>query len=158
MKKLLLGLLLVILPVLTFAQNPVEKVFDKYSGKDGVTTITVNKQLFKMMSQFETKEQELKVLENLEFIKILAIEDSILNREFYDQVNSKLEQLDYEELMNIKGNTENVKFLVKQQEDVIKELVMLAGEKSESALIYIKGNIKLEDISKIVEVTNPEKK
>jgi hypothetical protein len=158
MKKIVLGLLLVILPIFTFAQTPVEKVFKKYSGKENCTTVTLNKDLFKLITQFEDQDPELEALKNLELIKIVAIQDAVLSGEFYKEINVELEKLDFSELMNIKEKADSVKFLVKQKGDIIKEMVMLAGEKEESAFIYIKGDIKPEDISKIAEMTKVEKK
>lgn len=153
MKKLALSLLVVLVPIFAIGQNTaVEKLFDKYGGQDGFTTVTINKGLFKMVAQFDENDEDLQALSGMESIKILAVEDEGVASgvNFYKEVRSQLKTADYEELMTVNSSDSDVVFLAHQEGDVIKELILLVGGKGDdNALIYIAGNIRMKDVSKI---------
>ena len=155
MKKLVLSLLVVLVPILAIGQNTaVEKLFEKYGGKDGFTTVTINKGLFKMVAKLDAEDEDLQALSGMESIKILAVdnEDVANGVNFYKAVRSQLKDAKYEELMTVKSDDSNVVFLANQEGDTIKELILLVGsDDDENALIYIKGNIRLKDVSKIAK-------
>ena len=153
MKKLVLSLLVVLVPILAIGQNTaVEKIFEKYGGNDGFTTVTINKSLFKMAAHFDNSVEDLDALSGMETIKILAIDDEgdVSGVNFYKEVKSLLKTSDYEELMTVQSKGADVVFLVNQDGDVIKELILLVGG-DDNALIYIAGNIRLKDVSKIAK-------
>ena len=153
MKKLALSLLVVLVPIFAIGQNTaVEKLFDKYGGKDGFTTVTINKGLFKMVAQLDDTDEDLKALSGMESIKILALEDGEASKgvNFYKEVRSSLNDAKYEELMTVDSDDSNVVFLANQDGDTIRELILLVGsDDDDNALIYIKGNIKMKDVAKI---------
>ena len=155
MKKLALSLLVVLVPIFAIGQNTaVDKLFEKYGGKDGFTTVTINKGLFKMVAQLDEDDEDLQVLSGMESIKILAVDnEEVANGvNFYKEVRSQLKDAKYEELMTVDSDDANVVFLANQDGDVIKELILLVGsDDDENALIYIKGKIKLKDVSKIAK-------
>jgi hypothetical protein len=154
MKNLTLSLLLVLLPAFAIGQNTaVEKLFDKYGGKDGFTTVTINKSLFKMVSQLDDQE-DLQALSGIESIKILAVEDEseVSGVNFYKEVYNDLKVANYEELMTVNSSESDVVFLAKQDGDTILELLLLVGGKGDdNALIYIAGKIKMNDVAKIAK-------
>ena len=39
--------------VLTFAQSPIDKIYEKYSGQDGFTAVNFTKEMFQMMQQIK---------------------------------------------------------------------------------------------------------
>jgi hypothetical protein len=153
MKKLALSLLVVLVPLFAIGQNTaVEKLFEKYGDRDGFTTVTINKGLFKMMAQIDHNDEDLKALSGMESIKILVIDnyEGANGVNFYKEAWSQLKDAKYEELMTVKSNDENVVFLVDQDGEFIKELILLVGsDNDENALIYIKGKIRLKDVAKI---------
>ena len=54
MKKLMLSLVCLVFmtaPLLLNAQSPIDKVFDKYAGQDGFTTVNISKEMFQMLMQ-----------------------------------------------------------------------------------------------------------
>jgi hypothetical protein len=153
MKNLVLSLLVVLVPILAIGQNSaVEKLFDKYGGKDGFTTVTINKNLFKMVAQLDEDDEDLQALSGMESIKILAVDDEGENSNinFYKEAKSLLDSDDYEELMTVNSSDADVVFLVKQEGDIIKELILLVGG-DDNALIYIAGSIRMKDVSKIAK-------
>ena len=59
MKRTLFSIVMVLSTVLLFGQkSAVDKVFDKYSGKDGYTTVYISSYMFNLLSKLETDDPE----------------------------------------------------------------------------------------------------
>jgi hypothetical protein len=106
-----------------------------------------------MFSLFANKDPENKdadnVINKLKSIKILSVEDSLLNKNlnFYSELSKKLDLSVYEELMVIKEGPDITKFLIKQNGNIISELLVVKGGPGGNSLISIKGELNLKNIS-----------
>lgn len=152
MRKIVLNVFVLLFPLITLAQkSPVDELFDKYSGKEGFTSVYITSYMFSMFSNLETDDPEFDALvKNLKGIKILATDDSYNgNANFYKEIIDKLPMSVYKELMVIKEKDQDVKFLINENNGKIVELLLIAGGKDENALISIQGNIDLKTISKL---------
>lgn len=157
MKKVILIFLVITLPLLGLAQNtPVDELFDKYSGKEGFTSVYITSYMFSMFSELETDDPEFdELVKNLKGIKILATDEYYSgNANFYKEIIDKLPMSQYKVLMVIKEKDQDVKFLVNEKDGKIIELLLIAGGKDENALISIQGNIDLKNISKLSKSMN----
>jgi hypothetical protein len=153
MKKVFLSFITICLTMIMQAQsNPVDDMFNKYSEKPGFTVVSISS---KMFSLFENKNTENKdaddVINKLKSIKILSVEDSLLNKNlnFYNELSKKLDLSVYEELMNVKSGPDVTKFLIKQKGNVISELLVIVGGPGGNSLISIKGELNLKTISEL---------
>lgn len=149
MKKLSLITIALIMPLFIFAQqSAVDKLFEKYGGKDGFTTVSINKGMFEMLKDMDPEDEDLKALAKIESVKVLAVEDEemIKGVNFYDEIMKSLNVEEYEELVTVKQSDQDVKILVKQTGNIIQELLIVVGGE-DNALVYIKGNIQLKDLS-----------
>ena len=86
MKRVVLLIMAVVFPALIMAQNSaVDKLFAKYQGRQGITTVSISPELFKMVNAMgieEIEEQDFP-LDKIASVKILTIEDE----EGYENVN-----------------------------------------------------------------------
>ena len=156
MKKLTFILLVALLPAFAFAQNSaVEKLFSKYGGKDGFTTVTINGSLLKMAAEMTDEDEGAEVLNNINTIKILAQEGGSASN-FYDEVMGELKRDAYEELMTVNSDDEDVIFLVKKSGEKISEFLLVVGGNDDNAIIYIGGNLNMKDIAKLGKSMNLE--
>jgi len=151
MKKFFLSFTALCLTMMIKAQsNPVDEMFNKYSEKQGFTVVSISS---KMFSLFANKDPENKdadnVINKLKSIKILSVEDSLLNKNlnFYSELSKKLDLSVYEELMVIKEGPDITKFLIKQNGNLISELLVVKGGPGGNSLISIKGELNLKNIS-----------
>lgn len=165
MKHLTILLVMILVPFVAGAQSdPVDKLFDKYSGKDGYTTVYITKYMFSMFKQTEKsgESDELnEVLGKLNSIKILAVGDPSFipaGTNFYDEIMNELPREKYNELMVVKEKDSDVVFLAREEKGVIVELLLIAGGSSvsDNVLISIQGEIDLENISKLSHGLNIE--
>jgi len=157
MKKSILLFSMILFSLFLKAQNtPVDQLFDKYSGKEGFTSVYITSYMFSMFSNLETDDPEFdELVKNLKAIKILATDSSYTgNVNFFKEIIDKLPKDQYKELMVIKEKDQDVKFLVNEKNGKIIELLLIAGGKSENALISIQGNIDLKNISKLSKSMN----
>ena len=154
MKKALVIFTLLAISLASRAQgNPIDEFFDKYSGRDGVTTVFISSRMFSLIAQADLDDEELQeTMKNLKSIRILTVEDSVLNREvnFYKELSRTLDMSDYEELMVVKDGDQDLKFLIREKGRRIEELLMIGGgDKGGNILLSIKGDLDLENIANI---------
>jgi ACT domain-containing protein len=157
MNTYLLILCLVIIPVIGIAQSPVDKLFDKYSGKEGFTTVYISQYMFDMFKDAKTDDKDFdELVKNLKSIRILAVENPKAvpsGTNFYKEIMKVLPIEQYKELMVIKEKDQDIKFLVKENQGKISELLMIAGGK-ENVFICILGNIDMKSIAKLSKSLN----
>lgn len=158
-KKGIATLILILISLNTIAQkDPVDKLFEKYSGKEGFTTVLISSKMFSMFSDMEAGDDELnKMMSNIESIKILTTEDeSLLDPDinFYEEIMNELSLDEYEELMVVKEKNQDIKFLVKEKKDEIVELLLVIGGERNNTLISIRGIIDLKSISRLSKSLN----
>jgi hypothetical protein len=152
MKTNLLFLMLILLPLQTGAQeSPADKLFEKYSGLDGYTSVHISKYMFGLFSAMDNKDKDIDdVLSRLTGIRILASENAPARGvNFFNEIMKDLPLNEYQELMVIKEKGQDFKFLIREKDGIISELLMVAGGNSNNALISIRGNIDLNTISKL---------
>lgn len=160
MKKLTLKSLmiaLVMLPIMVSAQSSsIDKLFDKYSGEEGFTSVNISKSMFAFFAKLEgigdddfSEMQE--VIDNLNGLKILSCDSRNSERleDFRNEINRMLKRNDFEELMVMKENNNEVKFMIKNEGDDIIELLLIAGEDDDLAIISFFGIIDLQAISRL---------
>ena len=140
------------------AQTVADKIFDKYSGTDGFTTVYITKYMFDLFRDAdpgEANDEDMgKVLSNLTGIKILAADDdpaTPIPVNLYQEVMKQLPVSQYKELMVVKEKDQDVKFLVREDKGKVVELLMLVGGKDQSALICIQGIIDMKSIGKLAK-------
>jgi hypothetical protein len=159
MKKILslAGALLV--PFIIMGQNPaVDQLFNKYQGKEGFTTVLVNKDVFKLISDDNDVEHEMnKTLDKISGIKILAQEDQETTGElnFYDELKKSLDFNKYKELVVVKEKDQDVWIVANENNGRITELLVIVGGE-ENVLIWVEGNFTLEELSGLSEIDGLE--
>lgn len=136
------------------AQSALDKIFDKYNGSAGFTSVTMNSTMFEIISRMDDSEEGKEfrtAVSKIESIRILAM-DSVSNGSvnLYQIVMKALPSNEYKELMTIKEEGTDVKFMIREKGNIITELILIAGGKNEeNALIVVKGEIDLATIGSI---------
>jgi len=153
MKKVLLSIVLIAGIMTMSAQTPVDKIFNKYAGKDGYTTVVINSFMFKLLASIETDDPEYeefkKASSGIESIRILT-QDGGTSKSFGKELLEILPRSEYEELMVVKESDEEVLFLAREEDGNITEfLLIVSGDDGDDALIVFTGNIDLESIASI---------
>ena len=139
--------------LLTMGQkSAVDKVFDKYSGKEGYTTVYISSFMFNMLNSLKTDDPEFdefkKATAGIKSIKILTQEggNSVA---FGAELLEMLPRSEYQEMMVVKDHDEDVLFLAREEGGKITEFLLIVSGGGEDVLIAIQGDIDLESISSI---------
>ena len=150
MKKLLLLVLLMVSFTFVSGQKSIDALFDKYSGKDGFTTVTLNGNLMKLFRCFDKDSGDDENLPaGVAEIRILTQEDkNIKTVNFYDLVIRDIDLDKYEEFMRVKESDQDLRMLVRMEGKRFREFLLVAGGE-DNAIIQIKGDLSLNDAKKI---------
>ncbi|MDY0253996.1 MAG: DUF4252 domain-containing protein [Tenuifilaceae bacterium] len=156
MKRTIALVVLLLFAGMLFAQkSPVDKLFDRYAGKEGYTSIFISEYMFTLFANLNEADKEFQdVVKGLSGIKILATDKQNLDVDFHKEVMNELPANDYKELMVIREKDQNLTFLIKDIKGKIVELLLIVGG-SDNVLISIRGSdINLQNISKLSKSMN----
>lgn len=149
MKKLLVFIVLTFTATLVYSQRSIDDLFDKYAGKDGFTTVTINGSLLKLAHLFDDKDVDNDIPANITGIRILAQEDEGMKVDnFYDLVIKDIDLKNYDEFMRVKKSDQDLRMLVRSEGNRFKEFLLIAGGK-DNALIQIKGDMSYDEVKKL---------
>lgn len=153
MKRIILGGVFMICTLTAFSQkSAVDKVFEKYSGKEGYTTVYISSFMFNLLNNLKVDDPEYnefkKATSGINSIKILT-QDGDGSSSFGKELLSMLPRSEYKEMMVVKDQEEEVQFLAKENEGKITEFLLIVSGGGDDALIAIQGDIDLESISSI---------
>ena len=152
MRRLLFLLTFLFIPLIIMGQNStsIDDLFEKYAGRDGITSVYISSKMLGMFSGQEGKDEDLNnLVSKLKSIRILTVEDSTLNEKinFYDELKKKVDFSVYEELMVVNDADNVTKFLIRESGKTIAELLIISGGKKGNTLISIRGDLDLKNIS-----------
>jgi hypothetical protein len=151
MKRLLFLVFLISFAPFASGQKSIDLLFDKYAGKDGFTTVTINGNLLKLFGFGNTNDDDCSLPAHVNLIRVLAQEDSSINVEnFYASVIKDINLSLYDEFMRIKKSDQDLRMLVRTDGDIFKEFLLIAGGE-DNALIQIKGEMTFKEAKKFSE-------
>lgn len=161
MKKIVIFVMLLAVPVLTFGQN----IFKKYADNDQVTYVSISPKMFKMLASIgaEADDPEAKefmeMVNSMESLQVIATENANISAELKSWVGKRSSKL--EELMQVRDGDTRVKFYVKEGKSPthVKELLMfitgiedkiqLKDRKINTVIVSLLGDIDLTQVSKL---------
>ena len=148
MKRLVLFAALMTSLTIVSGQKSVDRLFEKYAGREGFTTVTINGNLLKLASSFDNDLKEDELPASVTEIRILAQDNKDLKVDnFYDMVMKDLDVSDYEEFMRVKESGQDLRMLVRAEGNKFREFLLIAGG-DDNALIQIKGSMSFSEARK----------
>jgi hypothetical protein len=159
MKKFLILLFMMNISVTVWSQkNPVDEVFEKYSGKDGFTTVYISPKMFSILSGMNTDDKDYQnLMSRLKSIRILSENTDSLRAptHFGKDLLRRLPAAGYEDLMLVKDQNNEVRFMILEVKGRIAELVMVSGGEG-STVVSITGDLDLKTIASMSDKTGIE--
>ncbi len=154
MKKGIIALIFICLAVSAQAQNDaITEFFGKYEADESFTVVNISGRMFGMFTDMEVEDEEdkevLDAISKLTGLKILAKEDASNGKALYQEASKLLPKKEYEELMTVRSQDNDMRFLVKEKDKKISELVMIVGGDDNFFIMSLVGTIDLKQISKI---------
>ena len=148
MKRTIL-LVMMMLPIMAMAQLPhFAKLGEKYNGMEGVTAMTVNKQMIAMFAG-----------ENADFdfvdeIQILLCEDADVAKSIVKDAKKAVKKSKIEELVSANEDGATFTVYTKSDGDIFTDIVVVVENEDPSGFIVITGDIPQEKISEVVKIAN----
>jgi hypothetical protein len=154
MKLTGLTLIILIISVSTQAQNDaISKYFEKYATDESFTQVTVSSKMFNLFTNMEADTPEdkelLEAISKLRGLRIIAKDNARDARELYREAFALIPKSDYEELMSVRDDQKDMKFLIRESGNKISELLMVMGGPDEFMVLSVFGDIDLKQISRI---------
>ncbi|MCH2200073.1 MAG: DUF4252 domain-containing protein [Flavobacteriales bacterium] len=133
-------------------QNPIETYFSDFLSNEEFTQITFSGKMFEMANHIEaTNEEEEELLEAFRMIKgvaVVASEDKGSSRANYTQAR-KRPGTEFESLVTINDKDGNAEVLIKEQNGVVTEVLVIAGGEEGFAVVGIWGEIDLNTLAEL---------
>jgi hypothetical protein len=155
MKRIVLLVMAVAFPAFIIAQNSaVDKLFNKYSGKEGVTTVSISPELFQIVKALDVKEIDDADIpfDKIASVKILTIENEEQweGVNFYTEISEDLDVSNFEEVMTVNDGGEMVRIWMKVEKNEVSEFLLIVGG-DDNVLVYITGNFNMNDLEELAE-------
>jgi len=152
MKRLFVLIVLTISATLVYGQKSIDELFERYAGKDGFTTVTIDGNLLKLAHCLGDKnsdyDDDAALPANITEIRILAQDDDHMKVEnFYNFVINDIDLKNYDEFMRVKKSNQDMRMLVRTDGNKFKEFLLIAGGE-DNAVIQIKGNMTYAEAKK----------
>ena len=148
MKRTIL-LVMMMLPIMAMAQLPhFAKIGEKYNGMEGVTAMTVNKQ---MISMFAGENADFDFVDE---VQILLCEDAGVSSNIVKDAKKAVKKSKIEELVSANEDGATFTVYTKSDGDIFTDIVVVVENEDPSGFIVITGDIPQEKISEVVKIAN----
>ncbi|MDR1601382.1 MAG: DUF4252 domain-containing protein [Tannerella sp.] len=126
-----------------------QKLFDRFAGQDGVSSVYISKAMFEMLPSLgDVGDIQLSHLKKISGINILSTEREDVRGEMRKTFKALITDK-HEELMRIRDGSEDITFHVRKNGTDIEELIMLIDGSGKFTVIQIRGLFSLQDIQDI---------
>lgn len=163
MKKLLL------LPVILMAfalhaqaqDDAIQKFFSNYMEDDRFSRVYISPKMMQMAGGFlkSTAEDDKEakdlgaLISKVRGVRILS-SDEVDGLTFYNEAMGTLIKNKYEELMDVQDKSSSLKFMVREEGGLVKELLMISGDKQDFTLLSMLGSFTYEELNMLAENTD----
>ncbi len=154
---LLLAVMLIGLGSATAQDNAIARYFTDYQESDEFTKISVTGKMFSLFTELDAQNEDekaiLEAISKLKGIKGLVRENAENGNKMFAAAIKKMDaDGSYEELMTVEDVKENIRFMIRDENGVINELLMVRGAEREFMIMSLFGEIDLSTISRISRV------
>lgn len=146
MKKLVLTMVMAVFALGANAQDDaISKYFSQYSSDKSFNYFNFSGKMFQMISKIEfgDADEQKMVEESLGKIKRvqgLGKEQAVDGKKMYAEAIKLVEGKGFEELMSVRDEDNDIRFLIKEKNNKINELLMVMGGDNSFRLLSISGD------------------
>ena len=140
---------MMMLPVMAMAQLPqFAKLGEKYNGVEGVTAMTVNKQMIAMFAGGNAD------LDFVDEVQILLSENADVSSSIVKDAKKAVKKSKVDELVSANDDGATFTIYTKSESDLITNIVIVIENESPSGFIVITGDIPQDKINEVVKIVN----
>lgn len=155
MKKLLFLLpLIMLLSTAASAQNDaINRFFNQYMEDERFTVVFISPKMFNLVSKISTDDEDWEkfrgIVGDLTGLRVLTSDSIGDGLAVYKEALTKVPKSEYSELLTVRDGSENVRIWIKDNGNVVNELLLLVGSPDEFVLLSLTGRIDLDKISEL---------
>jgi hypothetical protein len=156
MKNVLLMPLFLLAALSTYAQNDaISKFFNQYAEDERFTVVYISPKMFQMVAKIETNDPDWNkfrdVVKDLGGLRVLTADSIGDGVAMYEEAMNRVPKKEYEELLTVRDGQEHVRFMIKESNNIISELLLLVGAPTEFTMLSFTGKIDLDKISSLAK-------
>lgn len=143
--------------------DAIAKFFSKYMEHDDFSRVYISPKMMQMAGGFlksaATKESDEDakdmgvLISKVKGIRILSGE-KVNGKALYNEAMGTLSRNKYEDLMDVQDKESSLKFMVREENGKIAELLMISGTDTEFTLLSMLGSFTYQDLNILAEKTN----
>lgn len=150
MKNLFLLLILICFSSSLFSQQCLHKFHNKYKNEEDVTSVKVQGWMIKSVLAFTDDFEGEELAKKVTKLSVLVIENrNPVSAKDLNKLVAEVKTEDFEDLMTIREGTTNVRFMIKDNEKKIKNLLVIISDAEEFVLISLECNLRWDDLKNI---------
>jgi hypothetical protein len=163
MKRYITAILFCLLVTGVQAQDDaIVKFFSKYMEDDNFSRVYISPKMMQMAGGFlksagegtDKDAEELgELISKVRGIRILSA-DKVNGKSLYNEAMGTLTKNKYEDLMDVADKGSNVKFMVREENGKVRELLMITGSEGSFTLLSMLGNFTYQDLNILADKTN----
>ena len=141
--------------------DAIQTFFSKYMEDDRFSRVFISPKMMQMAGGFlksnadgDKDAQELGTLiAKVKGIRILS-SDEVDGMTLYKEAMSTLNRNKYEQLIDVQDKGSSLKFMVREEGGLVRELMMITGESKSFTILSMLGAFTYEDLNMLAEKTN----
>ncbi len=152
MKRMVFTIVVIAFAAAVYGQRQqVDEFFSKYSDREGYTTVVISGSLLNFLDNRADGDMD-NPLRKITSIRILVREkdQSPFSEGLLPEIRSIIRRGKYEELMSVRDDDANLRFMVRTERDIIRE-ILLVIDGNDEAVIQIEGNLTRDEASELFE-------
>lgn len=135
------------------SQDP-SSLFDRLSKYKGISSIYISKSMLNLVGDMNLNMGDVNVKDvskKLDQIEIYTATDSKTMKYMAYEISKVKKNKDYELLMNVKKDGEDLTFYGVRDKKNFKEMIMITSKKEKGVIIRMVGNFTIDDIQKVAK-------
>lgn len=155
MKKIITIAAFMLLAFSAMAQDG-KSLYKKYSDAEGVSGVYISPAMFRLIGkipdmEFDGNDVNLgRLIKSLSGFYLISSTNAGINAALYNDADRFIAKEQYEMLMESKDNGETVRMYTMGDEETVTGFVMVASEGDECTFICIDGQMKREELEKLL--------
>lgn len=142
--------------------DAIVKFFSKYMEDENFSRVYISPKMMQMAGGFlksnveagNEEEKDLgELMQKIRGIRILSGE-KVNGKGLFQEAMSTLNRNKYEDLMDVQDKSSSVKFMVREENGRVAELLMITGSETGFTLLSMLGNFTYQDLNILAEKTN----